>query len=64
MLQIGEAVGSLVAPMLGSLLLLIFDIDGIIIIDFATFIFALSILLLVQYKPLRLLEKQLPDVLA
>lgn len=49
MLQIGEAVGSLVAPMLGGLLLLIFDINGIIFIDFASFIFALSILLLVPF---------------
>ncbi len=49
LLQIGAAVGSLVAPMLGGLLLLILKIDGIIFIDFATFIFALSILLLVPF---------------
>ncbi|MBW4510728.1 MAG: MFS transporter [Scytonematopsis contorta HA4267-MV1] len=49
MLQIGEAIGSLVAPMLGGLLLLFFDINGIIFIDFASFIFAFSILLLVPF---------------
>lgn len=49
MLQIGEAVGSLVAPILGGVLLLIIKINGIIFIDFATFIFALSILLLIPF---------------
>ncbi len=49
MLQIGEAVGSLIAPILGGLLLLSLKIDGIIFIDFATFIFSLSILLLVRF---------------
>ncbi|BAZ20865.1 major facilitator superfamily MFS_1 [Kalymmatonema gypsitolerans NIES-4073] len=49
MLQIGEAAGRLVAPMLGGVLLLILDIDGILFIDFATFIFAFSILLLVPF---------------
>jgi DHA3 family macrolide efflux protein-like MFS transporter len=49
MLQIGEAAGRLVAPILGGVLLLFLEIDGIIYIDFATFIFALIILLLVRF---------------
>ncbi|KAB8320086.1 MFS transporter [Tolypothrix campylonemoides VB511288] len=49
MLQIGEAAGQLVIPMLGGVLLLILGIDGVIFIDFATFMFALSILLLVRF---------------
>jgi DHA3 family macrolide efflux protein-like MFS transporter len=49
MLQIGEAAGRLVAPMLGGVLLLFLDIDGIIFIDFATFTFSLIVLLLVQF---------------
>ena len=49
MLQIGEAAGRLVAPMLGGVLLLILEIDGILFIDFATFIVAFSILLLVPF---------------
>ena len=49
MLQIGQAVGSLVAPMLAGVLLLILNINSIIFIDFGTFIFALSILLLVPF---------------
>ncbi|MDZ7963723.1 MAG: MFS transporter [Nostoc sp. DedSLP03] len=49
LLQVAEGVGSLVGPMLGGVLLLIIGINGIIFIDFATFIFALSILLLVPF---------------
>ncbi|WP_017654193.1 MFS transporter [Fortiea contorta] len=49
MLQIGEAAGRLVAPILGGVLLLFLDIDGIIYIDFASFIFAFSILLFMPF---------------
>lgn len=49
MLQVGEAAGRLVAPMLGGILLLFLEIDGIIFIDFATFLFALSTLLLAPF---------------
>ena len=49
MLQVGEAAGRLVAPILGGVLLLFLEIDGIMFIDFASFVFALLILLIVPF---------------
>lgn len=47
--QLGEAVAQLTAPMLAGVLLATIQLRGIILIDFATFLFALVTLLLVRF---------------
>jgi len=49
MIQIGEAVGQLISPMLGSILLVTIQLQGVILLDFATFFFALVTLLTVRF---------------
>jgi len=49
----GEAIGQIVSPALGGALVLLIKIEGIFIVDFATFIFSLAILLIVRIpKPI------------
>lgn len=47
-IQLGEGLGKILAPMLAGVLLKPIGIQGIILIDFATFLFAVSALLLVE----------------
>src|SRR5262249_35666284 len=46
--QLGPAVAQVLSPVLGSVLLTAIEIQGVILIDFTTFLFALGTLLLVQ----------------
>jgi MFS transporter, DHA3 family, macrolide efflux protein len=48
MLQVGEALGHVVSPALGGLLLVSIALYGIFLIDFATFLFSICTLLLVR----------------
>jgi MFS family permease len=48
MVQVGQAVARIGAPVLGGILLLAVDIKGILLIDFTTFIFAAATLLMVR----------------
>ncbi len=52
MVQLGEAVSQLFAPILAGLLIVTIKLDGIILIDFATFIFAVVTLFVVQFPHL------------
>jgi MFS family permease len=48
MIQLGEAISQLISPILAGFLLLSLQLQGIILIDFATFIFSVITLLLVN----------------
>jgi hypothetical protein len=48
MIQLGEAVAQLISPVLGGLLLVTIQFQGVILLDFATFIFSLVTLLSVR----------------
>lgn len=49
MIQLGKAVSRLASPILGGLLLVTIQLRGIILIDFATFLFALVTLLCIRF---------------
>ncbi|MEG5047107.1 MFS transporter [Microcoleus sp. B4-C1] len=49
MVQSAEACAQLISPLLAGILLGIIQLEGVIIIDFATFLFALTTLLLVRF---------------
>jgi MFS family permease len=49
MTQMGQALAQLISPMLAGILLGIIQLQGIILLDFATFLFALISLLLVRF---------------
>ena len=49
MIQLGEAVSRLISPMLAGILLVSIQLQGIILIDFATFLFAFATLLVVKF---------------
>ena len=49
MVQTAQAVGQIVAPALAGILLVTVEIWGVILIDFATFLFALATLLMVRF---------------
>ncbi|MBD1887686.1 MFS transporter [Microcoleus vaginatus ZQ-A4] len=49
MVQSGEACAQLISPLLAGFLLGIVQLEGVILIDFATFLFALTTLLLVRF---------------
>ena len=49
MVQSGEACAQLISPLLAGVLLGIVQLQGVILIDFATFLFALTTLLLVRF---------------
>lgn len=49
MIQLGRAAGQLFSPLLAGILVATIHVHGVVLIDFATFVFALSILLLVKF---------------
>ena len=49
MVQSGQACAQLISPLLGGVLLGVIQLQGVILIDFATFLFALITLLLVRF---------------
>jgi MFS transporter, DHA3 family, macrolide efflux protein len=49
MIQLGGAVAQLISPVLGGLLIVTIQLQGVILLDFATFLFALITLLLVRF---------------
>jgi DHA3 family macrolide efflux protein-like MFS transporter len=49
MVQIGQAAAEILAPALAGVLLLTAQVQGILLIDFATFLFAVTTLLLVRF---------------
>jgi MFS transporter, DHA3 family, macrolide efflux protein len=49
MVQVGEAVSSIIAPVLGGVLVVSIKLEGVILIDFLTFLVALTSLLLVKF---------------
>jgi DHA3 family macrolide efflux protein-like MFS transporter len=49
MTQLGEAIARIISPMLGGILLAAIQIWGVLLIDFATFLFALVTLLSVRF---------------
>jgi MFS transporter, DHA3 family, macrolide efflux protein len=50
--MLGEALAQLVAPALAGMLVVVIQVQGVMFIDFATFLFALSVLLIVRFpKP-------------
>ncbi|WP_375511204.1 MFS transporter [uncultured Nostoc sp.] len=53
MIQFAEAATLLISPVLGSVLLLIIQLQGIFLLDFATFVFSLITLLLVRFPNLK-----------
>jgi MFS transporter, DHA3 family, macrolide efflux protein len=49
MVQLGQALGQLIAPVLGGVLLVFIQLRGIVLVDFCTFLFALIPLLIVRF---------------
>ncbi len=47
--QLGWATGQLLAPLLGGVLVMLVGLHGVVLIDFATFLFAVTTLLLVRF---------------
>jgi MFS transporter, DHA3 family, macrolide efflux protein len=61
MVQMGIALGQLIAPVLGGVLLVFIHLQGIIFIDFITFLFAIIPLLLVKFANPQDLAGQKPE---
>jgi MFS transporter, DHA3 family, macrolide efflux protein len=61
MVQMGIALGQLIAPILGGVLLVFIHLQGIIFIDFVTFLFAIIPLLLVKFADPQDLAGQEPE---
>lgn len=53
MVQLGEAIAQLISPVLGGVLLGFIQIQGVIIIDFATFLIALATLIIVRFPEIK-----------
>jgi MFS transporter, DHA3 family, macrolide efflux protein len=49
MTQLGEAIAQLISPILGGLLIVTIQLQGIILLDFVTFLFSLVTLLIVRF---------------
>lgn len=58
LVEIGTALGQLIAPVLGGVLLVFIHLQGIIFIDFVTFLFAIIPLLLVSFADPQDIEEQ------
>ncbi len=58
--QLGVAVGDLVSSILGGALLLIIGLNGIVIIDFLAFVFAVSTLLLIRFPDTLFFRREEP----
>jgi len=57
MMQFGQAASGIVAPLLAGLLMVTIEIQGVLVIDFATFLFAVSVLAFVPVpKPKQSVE--------
>lgn len=54
MTQLGEAVGKLISPILAGILLVTIGLQGIILLDFASFSFAIVSLLIVRFREVRI----------
>ena len=63
MTQLGEALAQLVAPVLAGFLLVTIQLQGIILIDFVTFLFALVTLLSIRFPELKATENKQKDLL-
>jgi MFS transporter, DHA3 family, macrolide efflux protein len=59
MVQLAKAAGHLFSPILGGILIVSIKIHGIILIDFASFLFALTTLLLVKFPKVETSSQQL-----
>jgi DHA3 family macrolide efflux protein-like MFS transporter len=60
MLQLGEAAARLISPLVASILLVTIQLQGIILIDFVSFAFALAILLRIRF-PKQISYAQKPE---
>lgn len=49
MVQLGQALSQLIAPILGGILLVFIQLQGIILVDFATFLCAITTILVVRF---------------
>ncbi|WP_181154426.1 MFS transporter [Nostoc sp. 'Peltigera membranacea cyanobiont' N6] len=53
MTQLGEAVGKIISPILASLLLVTIQLQGIFLLDFSSFLFAIVTLLIIQIREVK-----------
>ncbi|MBW4632946.1 MAG: MFS transporter [Iphinoe sp. HA4291-MV1] len=53
MIQLGQAIGQLLSPVLGGLLVVTIQLQGVILLDFASFLCALLTLLLVRFPKIK-----------
>jgi MFS transporter, DHA3 family, macrolide efflux protein len=63
MIEFAQAIGQLIAPMLGGILLEIIQISGIFLLDLGSFVFSAIVLLLVRFPRHQSIEKQQPHQL-
>ena len=63
MIEFAQAIGQLIAPILGGILLEIIQISGIFLLDLSSFVFSAIVLLLVRFPRYQSLEKQQPHQL-
>jgi MFS transporter, DHA3 family, macrolide efflux protein len=58
MIEFAQAIGQLIAPILGGILLEIIQISGIFLLDLSSFVFSAIVLLLVRFPRPQSIEKQ------
>jgi MFS transporter, DHA3 family, macrolide efflux protein len=58
MIEFAQAIGQLIAPVLGGILLEVIQISGIFLLDLSSFVFSAIVLLLVRFPRHQALEKQ------
>jgi MFS transporter, DHA3 family, macrolide efflux protein len=63
MIEFAQAIGQLIAPILGGILLEVIQISGIFLLDLSSFVFSAIVLLLVRFPRHQALEKQQPHQL-
>ena len=64
MIELAQAIGQLIAPILGGILLQVIQISGIFLLDLSSFVFSTIVLLLVRFPRHQSLEKQQPHQLS
>ncbi len=58
MIQLAQALGQILSPLLGGLLLVVIHLSGIIVLEFISFLFSLTTLLLVRFPSQKVTQSQ------
>ncbi|MBR8840318.1 MAG: MFS transporter [Stigonema ocellatum SAG 48.90 = DSM 106950] len=58
MIQLAQSLGQIISPLLGGVLLVVIHLSGIIVLDFISFLFSLTTLLLVRFPHHKVTQSQ------